>query len=396
MSLTIPNRQARRLFLAGHGLAAQPTGRLTAQSLHGTIVDLGFVQIDSVNAVCRAHHHILHARNQTYREPMLAPLLERDRALFEHWTHDASIIPMAWYPHWHHRFERLRKRFDSRKGWRERMGDGRTLEEVRRHIEAEGPVSTADFAEKSERTGPWWGWSRHKAALEYLWFTGELATARREGFRKIYDLTERVIPEHARARGPSDEEVHLDWACRTALERLVIASPPEIAAFWDAVSGAQARAWCQERLGEELIEVRVQCHDGKPRPAYAPIDIEARLDAAPDPPGRVRLISPFDPAVRDRKRLEYLFGFRYRIEIFVPAAKREYGYYVFPLLEGDRFIGRMDLKADRKADTLRVLGVWPEPGVRLGRDRRARIEAELQRCARFAGVGGIDRGALAG
>lgn len=359
------------------------------------IEDLGFVQVDTVNAVCRAHHHILHARNQTYREPMLPPLLERDRALFEHWTHDASIIPMAWYSHWHHRFEKFRHKFERQKGWRERVGSRETLDEVLKHIQDEGPVSTSDFAGKSERTGPWWGWSPHKSALEYLWFTGELAIAGREGFRKIYDLTERVIPEAARAEGRSEHEAHVDWACRTAMQRLIIATPPEIAAFWEAISGAEAKAWCQAQLGEHLTEVEVECHDGSLRKAYALADIEARLAEAAAPPGRVRLINPFDPAIRDRKRLDYLFGFYYRIEIYVPAPKRQYGYYVFPLLEGDRFIGRMDLKADRKADTLRVQGFWPEPKVRLGGGRLARIEAELERCARLAGVSAVDRGPLA-
>lgn len=392
MSRIIPNRQARRLFLQAQGLASQPTGKLTRQSLYEMIENLGFVQVDTVNAVCRAHHHILHARNQGYRERMLAPLLERERRLFEHWTHDASIIPTLWYPHWHHRFDRLRKKYETSKNWAERIGTPETVEEVRRHIEAEGRVSSADFADRSERTGPWWGWSRHKAALEYLWFTGELSIAGREGFRKIYDLTERVIPEEVRAAGRSDEVEHVEWACRTALDRLVIATHGELASFWEAIGPEEAKAWCAAELGKSIVPVQIEGEDGKLRNAFAPTDIEARLEAVVDPPSRIRLINPFDPAIRDRKRLKHLFGFDYRIEIFVPAAKRQYGYYVFPLLEGDRFIGRMDLKADRKSGSLNVQGLWLEPRVKLGKDRLAKLEAELDRCARFAGLERVEPG----
>ncbi|MFP3942539.1 MAG: winged helix-turn-helix domain-containing protein [Alphaproteobacteria bacterium] len=384
MVLRLSRREARRLFLNAQGLSDNPATALDRQSLQHLIGRLGFVQLDSVKAVERAHHHILFTRNQRYRPEMLRHLLEERRTLFEHWTHDASVIPVDWYPHWHHRFRQFERRIRRNPRWREKLGGTRVIKAVRRRIEKDGPLEARDFAGESKGTGPWWGWSPHKAALEYLWFTGELAISGRAGFRKIYDLAERVLPHHT-ALPPTDREEHVDWACHTALQRLGFASPGEIAAFWDALSPDEAAAWCSREDGRAVQKVEVETTQG-PKSCFAPLDIETRLANAPEPPGRIRLVSPFDPAIRDRRRTERLFDFSYRIEIFVPAAKRQYGYYVFPLLEGDRFIARADLKVDGRTGALIVLGFWPEPGTRWGKGRLAKLDAELERCAVFAGA----------
>jgi uncharacterized protein len=382
--LRLRGEEARLLFLHAQGLSSDPGTALDTDGLQALIERLGFVQVDSVKAVERAHHHILFTRNQRYRPEMLRHLLEERRRLFEHWTHDASVIPVDWYPHWHHRFRHFERRFRTSERWRERLGGPKILKEVHRRIEAEGPLEAKAFAGESKGTGPWWGWSPHKAALEYLWFTGELAIAGRAGFRKIYDLAERVLPEHA-TLPPTDRKAHVDWACRTALERLAFATPGEIAAFWDAVSREEADAWCARENGRSIREIEVETVQGL-KACFAPAEIEACLANAPEPPGRLRLVSPFDPAIRDRRRTERLFGFSYRIEIFVPAAKRQYGYYVFPVLEGDRFVARADLRVERKSGALSVLGFWSEPGSRWGKGRLAKLEAELERCAAFAGA----------
>lgn len=382
--LRLSQSEARRLFLHAMALTDDPGAAIDADGAQALIERLGFVQLDSVKAVERAHHHILFTRNQRYRPEMLRSLLEERRSLFEHWTHDASAIPVAWYPHWHHRFRQFARRIAENPRWRERMGGPAVVEAVRKRIEQEGPLEAKAFAGESKGTGPWWGWSPHKAALEYLWFTGEIAVAGRAAFRKIYDLAERVLPHHVNLP-PAEREAHVGWACRTALERLGFATSGEIAAFWEAVSREEAEDWCAREKGRALIELEVETAGGA-KTFFAPADIEARLGAAPEPPVRVRLVSPFDPVIRDRRRTERLFDFSYRIEIFVPAAKRQYGYYVFPVLEGDRFIARADLRVESKTGALTVLGFWPEPGVRWGRGRLARFEAELERCAAFAGA----------
>lgn len=380
----IGNRTARRLFLDRHGLIAPPHGAAKGAGLAEVIGTLGFVQVDSINTVARAHDMILYARRQSYRPGGWAPLVARHRTHFEHWTHDAAVIPAAYFPHWKLRFARDRARLRERWAkWRE-PGYEAKFDAVLDRIANHGPCCSADVGEDEERSnGGWWEWHPSKTALEYLWRTGALSVARREGFRKIYDLTERVFPDQHRAPQPDVAET-VDWACRAALDRLGFATSGELAAFWDLVAPAEAKAWCAEALARgELAEVEVVMADGRLRRHFAwPGTLGAE---APEPSQRVRILSPFDPLLRDRKRAERLFGFHYRIEVFVPEPKRRYGYYVFPVLEGDQMIGRIDMKADRSAGVLNVRAFWPEAGARMGAGRRARLEAELERVARMAG-----------
>ncbi len=380
----IGNRTARRLFLDRHGLIAPPHGAAKGAGLAEVIGTLGFVQVDSINTVARAHDMILYARRQSYRPGGWAPLVARHRTHFEHWTHDAAVIPAAYFPHWKLRFARDRARLRERWAkWREPAYEAK-FDAVLDRIANHGPCCSADVGEDEERSnGGWWEWHPSKTALEYLWRTGALSVARREGFRKIYDLTERVFPDQHRAPQPDVAET-VDWACRAALDRLGFATSGELAAFWDLVAPAEAKAWCAEALARgELAEVEVVMADGRLRRHFAwPGTLGAE---APEPSQRVRILSPFDPLLRDRKRAERLFGFHYRIEVFVPEPKRRYGYYVFPVLEGDQMIGRIDMKADRSAGVLNVRAFWPEAGARMGAGRRARLEAELERVARMAG-----------
>ncbi|WP_099824558.1 winged helix-turn-helix domain-containing protein [Oceaniglobus indicus] len=385
----IANVTARRLFLDRHALLEPPTGPARGADLLALIHRLGFVQIDSVSTVERAHHMILHARRTAYRPAMLAPLLERDRTLFEHWTHDASAIPMAFLPHWRlafaHHAEHLQQRW---KTWR-RAGYQNEFGPVMARIARDGPCRSDDFADRaSGKTGDgWWDWHPSKTALEYLWRTGDLAVSRREGFRKVYDLAANVYPACA---APLDVAETIDWACTAALDRLGFATSGELAAFFAVISPADARHWCATALSDGTIEaIEVQSADGTWRRHFARPGTAQTAATLPAPPHMIRVLSPFDPALRDRKRALRLFGFHYRIEIFTPAAKRKYGYYVFPILEGDRLIGRIDMTADRPDSTLNVAALWPEPGVRFGAGRIARLTAALNRTARFAGLTGI-------
>ena len=238
--LRISNRAARRLFLDRHGLCRPPPG----EDLAGLIERLGFVQVDSIATVERAHHMILASRRRSYRPRQLDNLLERRRALFEHWTHDASVIPMSFYPHWRLRFRRDAEMLRARwRKWRRAGFEGR-FDDVLERIREGGPVMARDFEGDRQRTeAGWWDWHPSKTALEFLWRTGALAIARREGFQKVFDLAERVVPEALLNVEPGEKET-LDWACSGALDRLGFASPREIASFWDTASLAEARVWC--------------------------------------------------------------------------------------------------------------------------------------------------------
>jgi uncharacterized protein YcaQ len=379
----IPNPRARRLFLDRHALSEAPSGPASGQALHDLIERIGFVQVDSINTVARAHDMILWSRRQSYKPQGLKRLLEKDRALWEHWTHDASILPVRLHGVWQHRFQRDAVRLE--KNWRSWFRDGyvEQFDSILNRIAKDGPVGTADVGEGEVRgRGGWWDWHPSKTALEWLWRTGRLAITRRDGFAKIYDLTERVIPEVHRAPVPGEEVC--DWACRTALGHLGFGTSGEIAAYWNAVSPDAAKQWCRAAVARgEIIEAEVEGASGQRRKVFIFQDI--LYEEPPEPTYRLRILSPFDPALRDRDRAEFLFGFFYRIEVFVPEPKRIYGYYVFPVLEGDRLVGRIDVKAFRDAGMLRVKAFWPEAGVKLTKGRRAKLEAELERLARFSG-----------
>jgi uncharacterized protein YcaQ len=386
--LTIANADARRLFLDLHALSDPPLGRMTVEGCQALVDRIGFVQIDSINTVERAHHMILFARRHGYAQTQLPRLVEKTRGLFEGWTHDASLIPTQFFPYWSRRFADVQARAATSRWWTEAGPDfPKVLEQVRERVATEGPLLTRSFEEERQRpSGGWWDWTPSKMALEFLWRTGVLAVARREGFQKVYDLTERVIPEAYRGPAPEPEAV-VDWACRSALDRLGMARPAEIAGFWDLITIREAERWCDRltRSGELCI-VHVEGADGKTTASFAPADIEARLAAAAPAPDVLRVLSPFDPVIRNRQRLERLFGFDYRFEAFVPEAKRRWGYYVFPILEGDRFVGRIDMRAKRDTGDLAVAGLWWEPKVRSSKARLARLERQLDRMRRFAGV----------
>ena len=381
----LDNASARAVFLDRHGLSEPPVGPGRGSDLKDVLNRLGFVQIDSINTVARAHHMILHARRPSYRPRALDILHVKQRHAFEHWTHDASLISIEHFPHWRVKFQRYEASlFEQWKKWR-RQGFQDKIADVLSHIGDYGACCTADVGKEEERrSGGWWDWHPSKTALEYLWRTGVLSVTRREGFRKYYDLTENVIPAEYLRQTPTLNET-INWACSSALDRLGFGTSGEIAAFWELITPQEAKEWCASALARsEIVEVNVQMADGRMRRSYArPETLE---EAAPSPTPRLRILSPFDPALRDRKRAERLFGFEYRIEIFVPEAKRRYGYYVFPILEGARLVGRIDMKAERDADRLHVRALWPERACAFGPGRMTRLEAALARSARLAGV----------
>jgi len=382
MALRISNRNARWLWLQSQGLSETPTGPL---DLPETIRSLGFVQLDTIQNVTRAHHHILWSRNQNYREPMLDRLLGKDRAVFEHFTHDASVLPMEFYPMWQRQFRRLGEKVAGHASFQKAVQEiGR--EHILSRIEREGPLSTHAFDTKVEGAKQMWDRPPHKRVLDQLWYAGDLATSHRQKFAKYYDIAERVIPARHRET-VHDDMTQINWLCRNALDRLAFASLGEIQRFWGAVDAKEVKIWSQDVC--DLVPVKLQSHDGDWRDSLAPPDIEARLASVPAPTARLRIINPFDPVVRDRNRLSALFGFAYRNEMFVPAAQRRWGYYVYPLLERDRFVGRIELKADRSASRLQVTQFWPEPGVRWTTGRQAKLGAELARLARLIGVSDI-------
>ena len=378
MALKIDNRTMRHLWLKSTGLGMLPNGALDVLQM---IKDLGFVQLDTIQNVTRAHHHILWSRNQNYREPLLDDLLATRQHVFEHFTHDASILPTEFYPMWRRQFRRRKARMDRSSYYNDKVGpQGRA--KIKARIAVEGALSTAAFDTKVKGKKQMWDRPPHKVALDYMWNAGELSTSHRISFRKYYDLTEKVIPADILAQDIDDKQ-QIAWLCDQALARLSVATHKEIKQFWEAADIKEVKNWAD---AEPLVPIERQLNDGSWAEAFGAADIEQRLNELEKPSSRLRIVNPFDPAIRDRDRVKNMFGFDYKIEIFVPAAKRKWGYYVYPLLEGDKFVGRIELKADRKAGLLSVVNFWQEDGVKWSEKRHAKLKSELDRFAKYVGL----------
>lgn len=378
--LRIENKAARQIWLESQGLSHAPTGALNVLDI---IKQLGFVQLDSIQVVSRAHHHILWSRNQNYREPMLDRLLANDRSVFEHFTHDASVIPTDFLPFWDRQFRRKREQLEHSE-WFKGMSNQYERDIIKERICHEGPLSTHAFDSKTIGQKKMWTRPPHKLALDYMWYTGELATSHRLNFNKYYDLAERIFPKNLREKNISDQD-QIDWLCHGALNRMGFALPSEIQHYWDAVSAQEVKEWLI-RVDSRVQKVEIETSDGQWVKGVAHADIEDRLASLKAPTSRLRIINPFDPVIRDRNRLKRLFGFEYRVEMFVPATKRIWGYYVFPILEGHRFVGRIEIKGDRQNSVLNVINFWPENGVSWPSSRYRKLSSEIERLRKFIGV----------
>ena len=377
MTTKIENKIARRIFMQRHGLTPSPK----LKGLSQTLDHLGFVQIDSVNTLARAHDLILWNRDSSYNIDDLFHAKNRG-TYFESWTHDAAALPLHSYPHWKHKFAQDKIRLERQwKSWR--RGDFLKLcDGIKDQIAKNGPQCTKDVGtNEAKSSGGWWDWHPSKTALEYLWRSGDLTVCHRSGFRKYYDFAENHIPGDDLKAETSWHET-LDWACEKALEHLGFATAKEIADFWDLVPLNEAKQWVEACLSDgRIVPVNVENADKTLATAFMRVQDLDALDATHSLARKIKVISPFDPMIRDRKRAKRLFGFEYTIEIFVPAAKRKYGYYVFPILKGDRFVGRIDMKRDGKTRQLNVLNMWWEkPSDAKHRDQ---LEAALKDISRF-------------
>ncbi len=359
--------QARRLALAAQGFGRpRPTGRVDARHLRRAIDDVGLLQLDSVNVFCRSHYMPVFSRLGPYPRPALDRLAwhedgkektvrARRRDLIEYWGHEASLLPVELLPLLRWRMARV-----DALAWksvaRVAAEQPQLLEFVLGMVRERGPVRASELAARGRRREPgeMWSWSEEKTALEYLFFSGQVCAARRVNFERLYDLPERVLPRHVlEARTPSQEEAQRQLLL-IAAKRLGVATEADLGDYF-RLPRAESKARVAE-LTEDgaLVPVGVE---GWRQPAYLATERPVGLRRVG---GARALLTPFDSLVWARERTERLFGFRYRIEIYVPAPKRVYGYYVLPFLLGDRLVGRVDLKSDRPAGVLRVRGAFAE------------------------------------
>jgi uncharacterized protein len=391
--------QARRIALAAQGFTdRRPTAAAGPGPRHlARVLDrLGLFQIDSVNVVVRAHYMPLYSRLGPYPRQLLDRAFSRPpRRMFEYWGHEASLVRADLYP---------ALRFRMARAWTEAWGGPlrvarerpELLEAVLADIRERGPVTAREIDRDVERVRDDWGWnwSVVKQALEFQFYAGVVTSAgRNTAFERRYDLPERVLPPAVLHAPPLAEPDAVRTLVAVAARAHGVATEPDLRDYF-RLRPASSQAAVRELVDAgELLPVRVQ---GWSRPAYLHRDAVV--------PRRVRaraLISPFDPLVFERTRTERLFGFRYRIEIYVPAPQRRYGYYVLPFLLGDRLVARVDLKADRAAlggaGVLRVLGAFAEP--QAPPETAPELVAELASMAQWLGLSAVavePRGDLAG
>jgi uncharacterized protein YcaQ len=375
----LPAALARRIALGAQGFAEpRPAGPVGTRQLRRVTDRLGILQIDSVNVLSRSHYLPAFSRLGPYPREALDVLSNQRHALFEYWAHEASFLPVRLHP-----FLRWRMAAAQQEAWgsmtrvqRERPEYVAALLE---RVRSDGPLKAGALQEeRPNRPGSMWNWHAGKAALEYLFFTGQLTAARRTaGFERVYDLPERVLPaEVLDAPTPSRPDAVRELV-RTAARALGVATETDLRDYFRLTPADARTAIAELADSAELQPVEVA---GWGRPAW--LDPEARR------PRWIRsqaLLSPFDSLVWERPRVERIFGFRYRLEIYTPAHKRVHGYYVLPFLLDDRLVGRVDLKADRKAGVLRVQATHAEEGV----DRpvvAAALADELRLMAEWMGL----------
>lgn len=376
MSNVITAAHARRLALRAQGLDnAWRPGR----GVHGaaaTIERLGYVQIDTIAVIERAHEHVFWTRQPAYRPTFLHQLMQQ-RRVFECWTHAASYVPMTDY-----RFYDGRRRWhaagDRRRDWLRKHRS--VVNRVRARITDEGPLAAADFQEGDKRRGPWWDWKPAKVALEALYDAGELMISERRGFQRVYDLAERVLPAGLDLSEPDSAEA-ARWAVHRTLDNLGLADRRQMHIWHGDRKLVQATVEDMVAAGE-LCQLQVRGDAGEPLYARA-LDLQATANGRAT--RRVHLLSPFDNLVIRRPWLQRLFDFDYTIECYVPGPKRRYGYFCLPVLFGDRFVGRLDPKADRKTGTFIVRRLELEPGVDAGEALLRPLAETIWRFAAFNG-----------
>ncbi|MBG1231287.1 winged helix-turn-helix domain-containing protein [Aestuariivirga litoralis] len=378
-------QEARRIALAAQGFTHQDRDKpLNWGHIARTIDDLHLLQIDSVNVVIRSHYLPLFSRLGNYPRDTLdkRTLARTKRHVFECWAHEASLVPLTLHPLMRWRMNRARNGDGNYKAYDHfSRTEKNFLKSTLAHIEKFGPVTASSIPGAGKSSVGWWNWSKGKLALETLFDHGLVTTSHRDGFERIYDLSERVIPAEIQALPTPPEEESFEMLMEMSAQALGIATEIDLRDYF-RLPVKDARAALLRLIEQKrLIEVQVK---GWPKLAYVTPNVKKARKA-----GGTALLSPFDPLVWNRDRASRIFNFDYRIEIYTPGPKRKYGYYVLPFLFEDKLVGRVCLKADREAGVLRANQIHIEDGADPSATAQA-LATELKRMQHWLGLEGLD------
>ena len=376
--------EARRLALAAQGFDRAQSSAVSARTLSSAVDRLQVLQLDSVNVFARSHYLPLFARLGAYDTSALDRLVFARRGRYlEYWAHEAALIRRDDWPLWQWKREALRQKYHARDGWVSK--NPRMMRWLLDELAANGPMTVSDVEhDAAVRRGPWWGWSDVKLGLESLFAFGDVVSAGRRGFSRVYALPEHVGLTELHELAVPRAEAERELVARSVRAPGVgtVADIPDYHRLKIAPTQTALRSLVDDGLVEP-VTVDGWMRGSRPEPAYrwAGARVPRRIETT-------ALLSPFDPVVWFRPRTERLFDFHYRIEIYTPAPKRQFGYYSLPVLIDDDVVGRIDLKSDRQAGVLRVQSAWAEEGVDPG-SMAERVAPVLTRAAQWQGLGGV-------
>lgn len=382
-SIRVSREQVRRLWLLKQGLTDPRSRTLTLAAFRRHLSQTGGLQMDSVNVVDRAHYLTLWSRFGAFDRGRLDRWAWGGKEAHEFWGHVASLLPLSALP----LSRRYMRDFNpvNNQWWMQRKPEDAVLRRVLGRIRREGPLESADFRNPAEPAGPWWGWKAEKMALEWLWRRGRIAIRSRRHFRRVFDLASRVYPP---GRAASRRDYEDSWLI-TGLRGNGVAPARHLRDYWttprlSAVEKREVIARCLRSGSVAQVEV-----EGETDPWYALPDDLSALSDLPKPRGTT-LVCPFDSFLWQRDRAEELLDFRYRIEIYVPAPKRVFGYYVLPIMHQGRLVGRLDPKLDRSTGTLHIRAIFTEKSFRPDAEFKKGLGASLTDLAVFLGADSID------
>jgi hypothetical protein len=351
MPLELSASQARVLSLRQLGVDSDRDDSVMA------VVDrLGLLQVDSVNVFERAHYMPLFSRLGKFDKAELESAMGGFHPqLIEYWAHEASIVRLENWPLYRWRMNAYRDKYSTK--WGMEAGNKKLVEQITSQLQANGPMTSGQFeTDAHQRKGSWWGWSDLKNALEYMFLVGDLVSGGRDSFKRLYALPEQILPQSILDHMPSDADAKKKLFLQAA-SAIGVGTYTDIA-DWHRMSPTTNKPLFNELVESgELVEVQV---DGWAQPAY--VNAATSLDGldAKTPGARTTILSPFDPVCWKRDRIERMFGFEYRIEIYTPEPKRQFGYYTLPILHNRDLVGRIDLKSDRQGRKLLVQASWHE------------------------------------
>ena len=385
-------RAARHLHLAAQGLLNRPRRQAKAHDILRTIQQMSLLQIDTINVVARSPYLVLFSRLGAYPSTWLDEALSRGE-LMEYWAHEACFLPRSDFPLVRHRMLAPHKM-----GWKYHQSwmneHAQDIAALKSHIAENGPVRSADFSHPRKGESGWWAWKPHKRHLEGLFTAGEVMVVARRNFQRVYDLTERVMPHWNDATDaltqPAAERLMLENSARS----LGIFRPQWLADYYRLRQPDLNALLAQWQDEQQIVAVDVDTlgemwvHSSLlPELARA---VEGKLNAT-----HSAVLSPFDPVVWDRKRAEKLFDFSYRLECYTPAPKRQYGYFVLPLLHRGEIVGRMDSKMHRSRGVLEIFALYLQDGVRVSQQLERGLKLAINDFARWQGATRVELGAIA-